>query len=192
MDSSGNEHHGTIHGATWVHVGAPIDYQKERAVAEWVISVGGHVVIVEKEAPIYRVSDLPADPFKVYTIALNDIDVTDDDLSRFSGLSELTFLYLGHWEARPSPITDELLETRSDLTGALPLFSEADPEVRIIASKTRIAHNHWVLGEIAEGFPDENGRQELALSAIDRLLSGPATVTTRGLAAALRVLTRNR
>lgn len=97
------------------------------------------------------------------------------------------------WEAlgRP-PITELLLETPSQLTAALPLFADADTAARALVGRTRIAHNHWVLGQISESFPDEQGRHSLALSAIDRLVAGPATVTTRALAVARQVLTRDR
>ena len=91
-------------------------------------------------------------------------------------------------QGRP-PITREHLRAPSELTKALPLFCEADPDVRITAGKTWIAHHHWVLGEISENFTDGEGRRELGINAIRRLLTEPATVTTRGLGAALRVLT---
>jgi hypothetical protein len=95
------------------------------------------------------------------------------------------------WEdqGRP-PITIELLGTPSDLTAALPLFSEAESAIRTIASKTHIAHNHWVLGEICEAFPDKAGRHERASAAIDAWLSRRTSISTaRGLTAALQVLT---
>lgn len=97
------------------------------------------------------------------------------------------------WEAEGRPaITAALLESPSTLTAAVPLFSEADPDLRIVASKTRIAHNHWVLGEICNAFPDEPGRHDLAFAAIASLLANSTSGTTsRGLAAALRVLARN-
>ena len=94
------------------------------------------------------------------------------------------------WEqlGRP-PVTAGVLEAANGLTAALPLFSEADPNVRTVASKTRIAHNHWVLGELCTSLPDRAGRHDLALSALNRLLAeSTSTSTTRGLAAALQVL----
>jgi len=93
------------------------------------------------------------------------------------------------WDAlgRP-PITDLLLETPSALTGALPLFVEANAELQSEVVKTRIAHNHWVLGQLSESFADDGGRRAVALSTIDRLVAQTATVTTRGLVAARQVL----
>ena len=95
------------------------------------------------------------------------------------------------WQALGRPVvTERLLETPSDLTAAVPLFAEGDPAQRGIVVRTRIAHNHWVLGRISESFPDHQGRRALAVSAIDRLVSGPPTVTTRALTVARHVLTR--
>jgi hypothetical protein len=96
------------------------------------------------------------------------------------------------WESqgRP-PMTDQLLETPSDLTTALPLFSESNPNIRLAAMRTRIAHNHWVLGEVCDALRDKPGRHELAFAAIGTWLSRPTSATTtRGLAAVLQVLTR--
>lgn len=95
------------------------------------------------------------------------------------------------WEDQDRPpITNVLLKTPSDLTAALPLYSAADPVISTIASKTHIAHNHWVLGEICGAFPDKKGRHELASEAIHSWLSRQTSAsTTRGLAAALEVLT---
>jgi hypothetical protein len=95
------------------------------------------------------------------------------------------------WQALGRPVvTEQLLETPSDLTAAVPLFSEGDPVQRGSVVRTRIAHNHWVLGRLSESFPDRRGRRARALSAIERLVSGPPTVTTRGLTIARHVLTR--
>ena len=88
------------------------------------------------------------------------------------------------------PITEQLLAMRSALTDHLPLFSEADPGIRAIAAKTWIAHNHWVLGQVAEALPDDATRHQSARKSLDRWLSKPSSVTTRGLAAALQVLMR--
>ena len=97
------------------------------------------------------------------------------------------------WETLGRPnITNQLLETDNDLTDALPLFADVDKNLRKIASRTRIAHNHWVLGRISEVFgTSTDGRREIALAAIERALAGASTVTTRGLRAAIHVLNRN-
>jgi hypothetical protein len=95
------------------------------------------------------------------------------------------------WEAhhRP-PVTLELLRQHSDLTAALPLFAEADPILRPTARDTRIAHNHWVLGDITTTRSGPQ-RREIAFEIIDRWLDGQETTTTRGLRVAKEILLRN-
>lgn len=97
------------------------------------------------------------------------------------------------WEALGRPaITHQLLETDNDLTDALPLFAEADEDLRKIALRTHIAHNHWVLGRITEVFDTStDGRREIALVAIVRAVTGASMITGLGLRAALQVLNRN-
>lgn len=98
------------------------------------------------------------------------------------------------WETLGKPnITNQLLRTDNDLTDALPLFADADEDLRKIASRTRISHNHWVLGRISEIFDatSTDGRREIALTAIERVLAWSSMVTTRGLLAVIRVLNRN-
>jgi hypothetical protein len=92
------------------------------------------------------------------------------------------------WNEQGQPtVTNQHLGMPNDLTAALPLFAEADPEVRSIARDARIAHNHWVLGDIANkrSGPD---RASIGLRMIDGWLAGPSTVTTRGLSVAREIL----
>lgn len=92
------------------------------------------------------------------------------------------------WEKNHRPIiTLELLEELNDLTKALPLFSEADEAIRIKALDCRIAHNHWVLGKIAQTNTGVDQRK-IALQTIENWLHGPETTTTRGLRIAHRIL----
>jgi hypothetical protein len=94
------------------------------------------------------------------------------------------------WEREQRPeITAMLLAQPSDLTEALPLLSEADPAVRAQARDARIAHNHWVLGEIATSRSGAR-RHEIAIGLIDHWLAGPDTTTTRGLRVAKAILLR--
>ncbi len=95
------------------------------------------------------------------------------------------------WVEQNEPaISDALLGSANPLTSALPLFSEAHPAVRIAAQRSRIAHNHWVLGSLGDAFPAGPERSVFALSAIEGDMRTASTVTTRGLRAAHRVLTR--
>jgi hypothetical protein len=86
------------------------------------------------------------------------------------------------------PVTDELLSTQSALTKALPLFCEADEDVRRLASTTRIAHNHWVLDQLCESFQDGPGRHDTAFEAFERWLAKPSSVTIRGLQSSFQII----
>lgn len=61
-----------------------------------------------------------------------------------------------------------------------------------MAGWTRIAHDHWVLGNISEKFPDQIGCHALALATINRLVAEKSTVIMLGLAVAHQVLIRER
>ncbi|WP_299587863.1 hypothetical protein [uncultured Microbulbifer sp.] len=92
------------------------------------------------------------------------------------------------WTTLGNPsISREILREPSDLTSSLPLFCEADQQVRPIARDTWIAHNHWVLGELTEGRSGPQ-RREFAHRIIDHWLDGPLTTTSRGLGVAKRIL----
>lgn len=114
---------------------------------------------------------------------------TQDFRSRFGHDPEAA---RGFWEDQGRPaITMESLRTTSLLTTALPLFSEADPSVRLAAARARIAHNHWVLGELCTRFPVDANRRRTAIDAMRQLLNGSGSATTvRGLDAALAILMR--
>jgi len=92
------------------------------------------------------------------------------------------------WRANGEPsVTPALLSAPSELTSALPLFADAEPAIRPIAREARIAHNHWVIGMLAEqrSRPD---RHKAARKIIEGWLAGPPTVTSRGLSVAKDVL----
>jgi hypothetical protein len=93
-------------------------------------------------------------------------------------------------EHNTPPVSDALLETSSALTAALPLFCEAEPEIKRKASKTHIANNHWVLDQLCRSFPDGPDGKSAAMAAFERWFRRPASVTTRGLRAGLQVLMR--
>lgn len=74
---------------------------RDRAVAEWVLAVGGWVNVVVKEHidHITAPKDLPVEKFRVHYVWLRDIDdITDDDLKRLEGLSQIRNLDL--WGTR--------------------------------------------------------------------------------------------
>ncbi|MDC0663549.1 hypothetical protein N6L25_13360 [Marinobacter sp. SS21] len=84
-------------------------------------------------------------------------------------------------------ITKAHLRTPSILTQALPLFCEAEPDTSRVASKTRIAHNHWFLNRLTRELGSTAERRDKALLAIHDLVASKKTITTRGLVGALSV-----
>jgi hypothetical protein len=87
-------------------------------------------------------------------------------------------------------ILREHLSTPSDLTRALPLFTNADQEIFRLVSRVWIAHNHWVLDDLANQLsaPD---RRSVALARIDRLINNSTSLpAVRGLNAAQEIIRR--
>jgi len=86
-----------------------------RAVAEWVLSVGGKVTVKDAagEKEVAAVKELPAGTFTVTRIDLSDsARVTDADMDRLTGLTGLTHLHLDR-----TPVTDAGLAHIKQLTG---------------------------------------------------------------------------
>jgi hypothetical protein len=81
-----------------------------------------------------------------------------------------------------------LLEKPLPLVDHIPLFGLEPSERGRAASRARIAHNHWVLSEIASDlFPARPDRRQKIRHTIMRLMEGGSSVTARGLAAAVQV-----
>ncbi|HEX3655781.1 MAG TPA: SUMF1/EgtB/PvdO family nonheme iron enzyme, partial [Pirellulales bacterium] len=81
----------------------------ERGVANWVLSLGGKVKVTLPATPgqnpveITAAAQLPAEPFVLYGIELNDCNtVTDKDFARIEGLANLV-----EFKVRQVPIGDE-------------------------------------------------------------------------------------
>jgi len=104
-DHSGNNHHGTIHGATWVNAdGSPIEqtedpYRIDREVAEWVLSMPGknsHQIEVFLESGHQRVlkqgDPLPAEPFSIFSLKISGQTLNSQNMERISRLPRLAFL----------------------------------------------------------------------------------------------------
>ena len=80
-----------------VPASGPVNYVAERQVAEWVLSVGGALLLVNAEGDIHRVSDgkLPDGNWALLQVTLTSCQtVRDEDLERFSGCSRLRDLIL--------------------------------------------------------------------------------------------------
>lgn len=93
------------------------------------------------------------------------------------------------WLSEGQPVlTSEHLQRGEPLYDALPLFSELDAPLAQEASRVRIAHNHWVLGELTRAVPDGPNRRDWARKEVEKLLNHGSMTTTRGLRAAVKVL----
>lgn len=86
------------------------------------------------------------------------------------------------------PVTRAFLKLTNGVTDVLPLLSTANPATTLAASKTHIAHNHWVLEQLCSTFPDAPGRRDLGKASLRAWIDRQASAaTTRGVAAALQV-----
>ena len=114
-DASGNGHHGTIHGATWVRVddelnviddeplATPADpYARDRAVAQWVVSQGGTVGAGYLDGNRWvgftnasSIEEAGEAPIVLTAAGLASLDISDDDLERFAGLPALEAIGIG-------------------------------------------------------------------------------------------------
>ncbi|QTF93823.1 hypothetical protein, partial [Halomonas sp. BM-2019] len=93
------------------------------------------------------------------------------------------------WQQAGRPAVDRaLLDDMAGLATAIPLLAGRDPERH--ASRTHIAHNHWVLGALARETPQGAGRGEWALARMQALRSGASLTVDRGLEAGLAMLAR--
>jgi internalin A len=90
----------------------------ERSVAEWVLRVGGSVVLEGDRTPIWDVARLPAKDFQIQAINLIDVLMEPDELKNLSGLANLKELYLcgRTWHSRPVPLSNQSLSALGNLT----------------------------------------------------------------------------
>ena len=61
----------------------------DRSVAEWVLRVGGSVVVEGDRTPIWDVARLPAKDFQIEAINLIDVLMEPDELKNLIGLANL-------------------------------------------------------------------------------------------------------
>jgi hypothetical protein len=91
------------------------------------------------------------------------------------------------WQQAGAPAVDRaLLDDMAALATAIPLLAGRDPERH--ASRTHIAHNHWVLGALARETPQGAGRGEWALARLQALRTGASLIVDRGLDAGKAIL----
>lgn len=108
LDSSGNGHHGIIHGATWIKTKASTadnkHYQRVRKIAEWVLNKGGWIANAEGE--IRQQADLGHLTSIVSVMLYKNPLVRDEDLSQLTDLDSLIVLGLSG-----TPVTDQGMKT---------------------------------------------------------------------------------
>src|SRR5260370_30596160 len=80
----------------------------DRSVAEWVLRVGGSVVVEGRQGSISDISRLPAKDFELTAINLTDVLMEPDDLKKLTRLAHLKELYLcgRTWHNRPVPASN--------------------------------------------------------------------------------------
>jgi len=106
-DSSGNGHHGKIVGAKWVKAdetpitpasGKAVD--AERDAAEWVLAIGGSVIVRDlknKSTTLKPGAALPEDKFQITRVDLPKTnELTQNGFAKLAVLPEMTFFYAGH------------------------------------------------------------------------------------------------
>lgn len=98
LDSSGNGHHGVIHGATWTpHSASAADIENQSrnySVAEWVLSIGGWIA-----TPHSKIEDKQSlkKGGSLLSVMLQDNEkVSDKDLVRLTPLENLIVLNLAN------------------------------------------------------------------------------------------------
>lgn len=96
-DSSGNNHHGKIIGAKWVHgksSSRAIEINNRRAI-EWVLSTGGfvHITVNGEPRSVSNLSDLPTIPFDFNAFEVR-ASVDDDSLQNLMGCEKLSAIGL--------------------------------------------------------------------------------------------------
>ena len=68
--------------------------ESSSAAAQWVLQIGGKLHVAGKTQEMKSSGDLPAEPFRIEKITLNDTKVKDDDLEKLAGLKSLRSLSL--------------------------------------------------------------------------------------------------
>ena len=116
-DSSGNGHHGIIHGATWGRIDegekAQAEAQRDRQATQWVVANGGSCVIrsegQEQGLAITKPEAIPDGPFRLVEITLSKEDIPEEEFDRLSGLTSLETVSL-----TDCPLTDMALANLRD------------------------------------------------------------------------------
>jgi Leucine rich repeat len=114
----------------------------DRSVAEWVLRVGGSVILEGERVPIRDVVNLPSKAFRLHTIDLIDALIQPDEVKNFGGLSHLKELYLSGrtWHNKGNKAATDSFAAMSGLT-ALEKFATTLPvQTEIPVQDAALAH----------------------------------------------------
>jgi len=91
---------------------APADAGSDRAVAKWVLRLGGSVVVHGSRVRIWGLDQLPAGEFQLHTVNLVPLDVEPSQMKRLSGLRQLRELYISgrSWHSLPTSVSRTTLQ----------------------------------------------------------------------------------
>src|SRR5580700_5723838 len=90
----------------------------DRPAAEWVLRVGGSIVVEGDPNPVWDVARLPSQDFHIEAVNLVDSLIEPDELKILTGLTHLKELYLSGrtWHSRPVPLANASLAPLGSLT----------------------------------------------------------------------------
>src|SRR6185503_3625286 len=90
----------------------------DRAVAEWVLRMGGSVSIDGSRAPVHEIARLPDRDFQLTGVNLVPVTVNPPEFQRLSGLSNLKELYVcgRTWNSMPVKVSRETLKILGTIT----------------------------------------------------------------------------
>lgn len=93
------------------------------------------------------------------------------------------------WQAQGQPmVTEAHLQWMEPLGQALPLLADLPRAAAADASHTHIAHNHWVITNLAENVPAGAARKAWARQQLEEMAGYESLTVRRGLTAAKEIL----
>ena len=81
------------------------DGWSDRAVAEWVLRLGGSVVAAGQPARLHDIADLPSGSLRLRAVDLVTVVIKPDEINRLTNLADLEELYLSGRTWHNQPIT---------------------------------------------------------------------------------------
>lgn len=180
-DSSGNGHHGIIHGATWGRIDegetAQAEEQRDRQATQWVVANGGSCVIrsegQEQGVAITKPEAIPDGPFRLVEISLSKEGIPEEEFVRLSGLTSLETVSL-----TDCPLTDtafaNLRDSRQLMSLTLGNTQVTDDGLAILDNFPRLKVLNMPSGITDKGFVHVLNCQRLEqLGGTFRLVRGP-------------------